>query len=56
MLPGKYVGHLLSSWKILSNGQVLFVTGLLVNFSLAILATNAYLRIFRSKGRAPSNP
>lgn len=55
MLPGRYVGHLLSSWKILSNGQVLFVTGLLVNFSLGILATAAYLRIFRSKGRAPSN-
>jgi hypothetical protein len=56
MLPGKYVGHLLSSWKILSNGQVLFVTGLAVNFALAILATAAYLRIFRSNRREPSNP
>jgi hypothetical protein len=55
MLPGKYVGHLLSSWKILSNGQVLFVTGLAVNFALAILATTAYLRIFRVTAQA-GNP
>ena len=56
MLPGKYVGHLLSSWKILSNGQVLFVTELAVNFALAILATAAYLHVFRSGRPTPTNP
>jgi hypothetical protein len=56
MQPGKYVAHLLVSWNILSNPQALFVMGLAINFLAAIVATEAYLRVYRPGRREPSSP
>lgn len=49
MLPGRYLAHLLVSWRISANPLLLLVLAVTTNFSIAIFATAAYMQIRRPR-------